>query len=160
MYKPEEIIDLRSSVHTRAEEVFTEAFMKYAQPVEKEAAAAPGGVRPEDNENNNTSGTNHIGLNAKETKGAPTHSWGQVPPPSHPSTTERSEENQSLSTSAEEVNTTDNHELLVKNFDQMVEAIRKDKELIRQNFATGKPGEYETRSQTLLERVRGTAGRT
>lgn len=178
-YKDDEIIDLRSSIHVRAEDRFAETFMKFAQPAEKtasESATQPASARSEtetagtleSNVDKDTADINHIGKTRKETNGADSddplgmdgNAWGEQPPMGNPATNDRRADTETLSSSAEEGNLDDNYELLRKNFSNMDEASKVDKELIRQRFTNGKPGEYNTRAQTLLDKVRGTTGRS
>ena len=170
-YKPEEIVDANASVHTRAHDVFEESFMKFAtEPAPELKVASETKVMPdgsladtetkgslESNIDNDTAGTNRAGLTphpgkpGSQTEGMSRTSWGQDPPADQPSVKGRSPTNETLSSSAEDLSAQDSYEYLRKNFDQMGEASKVEKRLIGQNFKGGKPGEYETRSQTLKE---------
>jgi len=169
-YKPEEVIDLRSSVHTRAHDVFEESFMKFAtEPPPEVKVASESKVMPdgsladpetkgslETNVDNDTADTNRAGLTPHpgrkgDTEGMSRTHWGEAPELDQPAVKGRRADNETLSTSAEEISAKDSYDYLRENFDQMASASAADKALIRQNFKDGKPGEYVTRAQTLKE---------
>jgi hypothetical protein len=178
-YKPEEIIDANASVHTRAHDIFEESFMKFAtEPPPEPKIASESKVMPdgsladpetkgslETNVDNDTADTSRAGLTAhpgkkdSATEGMSRTHWGEAPELDQPAIKGRRADNETLSTSAEDISAKDSYDYLRQNFDQMASASASDKALIRQNFKDGKPGEYVTRAQTLKELAGSKLGR-
>lgn len=177
-YKPEEVLDLRSRALDNqgpSHDTFEASFMKFAEE-EKTANEAKGTPKSEvqtkgsleSNIDNEVADTNHTNPTAKETNGMKTdeglgineYRWGEPIPEDKPKTTERRPDTETLSTSAEEGNNQDNLDMLARSFNQFSESRRNAQEVVKDNLDHGKPGTYVTRSKTLLEKVRGTAGRS
>ena len=169
-HNEKDVIDLRSQVHTVAHDRFAEDFMKYAGDGEKQANEASSTPTAETETAGSTdtnigaevANTEHSQNNHKEQKGIEPHSylWGDEPPKEQPGTTNRRPDIETLSSSAEAINLEDNQDLLSQSFSNFQEAAKTDKALVSQLLKNGQPGKYVTRAQTLLERVKGVAGRS
>jgi hypothetical protein len=175
-FKPEEVIDLRSRALDHqgpSHDIFEESFMKFAhentaEKMANEAAGTPKStVETEGSLKSNidreVADTNHTNLTDDETNGMKDkgdYRWGEKIPEDQPGTTARRHDTEVLSTSAEQINNEDNLDLLARSFNQFTEAKRTAQAIVSQNLDNGKPGSYVTRSKTLLEKVRGTTGRS
>lgn len=178
-YKPEEVLDLRSRAldsQGPSHDAFEASFMQFAEESEKRANEAKSTPKSEtqtkgsieSNIDNEVADTNHTNPTAEETNGMQhkdglgnnEYRWGEPPPEGKAETSSRRGDTESLSTSAEEGNNQDNLDLLARSFNQFAEARHNAQEVIKENLDHGKPGTYVTRSKTLLEKVRGTAGRS
>ena len=118
----------------------------------------------EANDAGTVSGVNEVNLPASEVTGIDTspdtYRWSQDLPQDHPATTGRKPGLETLTSGSEAISADQNLTMLHRTFENMQEAQRVDRELIAQNFdAAAVKGGYVTRSKTLLEMVRGTAGR-
>lgn len=179
-YKDNEIVDLRSRALDHqgpSHDVFEEAFMKYAhESTAKEKLANEAGSTEADidtggsiesNIDNEVAQTNHTNPTAEETNGMHgddplgmnSYRWGEPPPTDKPGTTERRADTETLSSSAETGNNQDNLDMLARSFNQFAESRSNAQEVVSKNLDHGTPGSYVTRSKTLLEKVKGVAGR-
>ncbi len=182
-YKNEEIIDLRSRALDHegpSASKFEEDFMKFAhehsaqEKVANEADSTPKADATtegslDSNIDNEVAQSNHTNLTAEETPGmhgkdplgTNTYRWSEKPPvEGKAETTSRRDDIESLSSSAEKINNEDNLDMLARSFNQFAEAKRNAQEVVSENLDHGKPGEYVTRSKTLLDKVKGVTGRS
>ena len=166
-HSEKDVIDLRSQVHLQAEERFIEEFGKYAGEEKAAKETAPtsdvetaGSI--DTNVDKEVADTNHSQKNHEEQKGIgkPSYLWGSEVPDGKPGTTNRRPDIEALSTSAEAINLEDNQELLERSFSNFGEAKKVDQSTVRELLEAGKPGKYVTRTQTLMERVKGVTGRS
>lgn len=178
-YKDNEVIDLRSrSLDSQgpSHDTFEESFMKFAHEhsAKEKLAEEPSKSEVEtsgsidSNIDNSTVQTNHTnptteettGMHEEDPLGMVRYRWGEKPPVGQPGTTERRPDMESLSTSAEAGNNQDNLDMLARSFNQFAESRHNAQETVSRNLDHGKPGEYVTRSKTLLEKVKGVTGRS
>jgi hypothetical protein len=168
-YDPKkDVIDLRSpSIESSlAHDRFVETFMKPEKTANEAAATPTSDVETvgstETNIDNEVATVANTQRNEKEQKGIPQPSylWGEEPPKDQPGTSNRTPGSETLSTSAEQINLEDNLDLLSNAFSNFGEASRVSKATVSQLFQNGQPGKYIARTQTLLEKVKGTAGRS
>lgn len=108
-------------------------------------------------------GTNHVNRAASETvgmDGSPKgYRWSQELPPDQPSTSGRTPGLETLTESAEAGALDENLTMLKRLFTNDGADRAADQELIAKSFVHGKPGQYVTRSKTLLEKVGSVLGR-